>query len=93
MDAASQATAARGERVARLKDFFARNLRSYDLREDEDIFKLGFVSSLFALQLVEYVESEFSIEVADEDLDLANFRTLAAIASLVERKHAQSRAA
>jgi len=53
---------------------------------DEDIFSLGFVNSLLAMQLVAFVEKEFGVAVGDEDLDLDNFRTINSIAALVARK-------
>jgi methoxymalonate biosynthesis acyl carrier protein len=73
---------------ARIKTFLSRFFRQHDLQPDEDIFALGFVNSLLAMQLVNFVEKEFGITVEDEDLDLANFRSLAAMDALVERKRA-----
>ena len=68
------------------RTFLARSLQNHDLRDDDDIFALGFVNSLLAMQLVAFVEKEFGITVEDQDLDLDNFRTVNAIARLVERK-------
>jgi len=78
---------------SRIKSFLSRFFRQHDLQSDEDIFALGFVNSLLAMQLVTFVEKEFGITIEDEDLDLANFRTLAAIDALVERKRAPRAAA
>jgi methoxymalonate biosynthesis acyl carrier protein len=77
----------------RIKTFLSRFFRQHDLQPDEDIFALGFVNSLLAMQLVNFVEKEFGVTVADEDLDLDNFRTLAAMDALVERKRAAAAAA
>ena len=55
----------------------------------QDIFSLGFVNSLFAMQLVLFVEKEFHLDVSNEDLDIDIFRTVNAIATLIEQKHAQ----
>jgi methoxymalonate biosynthesis acyl carrier protein len=77
---------------ARIKIFLSRFFRQHDLQPDEDIFALGFVNSLLAMQLVNFVEKEFAIAVEDEDLDLANFRSLAAMDALVERKRAAAAA-
>lgn len=76
------------DRKIKIKQFLARFLRDHDLQDGEDIFALGFVNSLLALQLVQFVEKEFGITVEDEDLDLDNFRSLNAIDALVERKSA-----
>jgi methoxymalonate biosynthesis acyl carrier protein len=81
------------EAQAKIKAFLSRFFRQHDLKPDEDIFALGFVNSLLAMQLVNFVEKEFGITIEDEDLDLANFRTLQAIDALVERKRTASAAA
>lgn len=73
---------------ARIRDFIARHVRGYDLRDDEDIFASGFVNSMFAMQLVQFVEQEFGVAVENEDLEIDNFRSVNAIAALVERKAA-----
>jgi methoxymalonate biosynthesis acyl carrier protein len=73
---------------SRIKTFLSRFFRQHDLQPDEDIFALGFVNSLLAMQLVTFVEKEFGVTIEDEDLDLANFRSLSAIDALVERKRA-----
>ncbi len=57
-----------------------------DLQDSDDIFALGFVNSLFAMQLVTFIESRFGVTIEDEDLDIDNFRSVNALADLVERK-------
>ena len=71
---------------SKIKEFLSRFFKNHDLQPDEDIFALGFVNSLLAMQLVAFVEKEFGVSVGDEDLDLDNFRTINAIAKLVEKK-------
>jgi acyl carrier protein len=73
---------------AKIQAFIAKFFQHVELQDDEDIFALGFINSLFAMQLVLFVESEFGITVENEDLDLDNFRTLNAIAHFIERKKA-----
>ena len=72
----------------KIKVFLSRFFQNHDLKEDEDIFALGFVNSLFAMQLVLFVEQEFKIAVENEDLDLENFKTINAIARFIEQKTA-----
>lgn len=72
----------------KIKQFLARFFQNYDLQNDEDIFALGFVNSLFAMQLVLFVEQEFRISVGNEDLDIDNFRTVDALTNLIRRKKA-----
>jgi acyl carrier protein len=73
---------------AKVKEFLARFFKNHDLQPEEDIFALGFVNSLLAMQLVAFVEKEYGITVEDDDLDLDNFRSIRAIAGLVARKSA-----
>jgi len=59
---------------------------SVEVADDVDVFASGLVNSLFAMQLVLFIESEFAVKVENDDLDYDNFRTLNAIAGFVERK-------
>ena len=71
---------------AQVKTFLARVIPDHELRDDEDIFAAGYVDSLFAMQLVLFVEKQFNIAVEEADMDTDNFRTVDAIARLVEHK-------
>lgn len=75
---------------AKIKEFLSRFFKNHDLQPDEDIFALGFVNSLLAMQLVAFVEKEFGVRVEDDDLDLDNFRSINAISGLVSRKSGPS---
>ena len=75
-------------RKVKIKEFLSRFFRNHELTDDEDIFALGFVNSLLAMQLVQFVEKEFSITIDDDDLDLDNFRTIDNIDQLIEKKSA-----
>lgn len=76
-----------GEAIkAAIRGFLSRSFDTDGLADDADIFALGFVTSLFAMQLVEFLESEFTIAVESEDLEIANFESLRAITGFVERK-------
>jgi methoxymalonate biosynthesis acyl carrier protein len=74
------------ETQTKIKEFLSRFFKSHDLQPGDDIFALGFVNSLLAMQLVAFVEKEFGIAVQDDDLDLDNFRSIEAISRLVARK-------
>ncbi|HEX2091036.1 MAG TPA: acyl carrier protein [Longimicrobiaceae bacterium] len=76
------------ENKVRVRDFIGRHIRGHELTDDEDIFASGFVNSMFAMQLVNFVEQTFGIVVENEDLEIDNFRSVNAIAALVERKTA-----
>jgi acyl carrier protein len=76
------------ERRTKIKSFLSRYLRNQDVGDDEDIFALGFVNSLFAMQLVLFVEQEFDVIVENEDLEIENFASVNALLGLIERKTA-----
>jgi acyl carrier protein len=59
-----------------------------EIADDQDIFALGFVNSLFAMELVMFIEQRFDFQIANEDLQLSNFRTVAAMERLVARNDA-----
>jgi methoxymalonate biosynthesis acyl carrier protein len=68
------------------RGFMTRSFDGREVNDDDDIFALGFANSLFAMQLVAFVEGEFRIEIDSDDLEIDNFRSVAAISGLVERK-------
>jgi methoxymalonate biosynthesis acyl carrier protein len=66
--------------------FLSQYFKNHNLTDDEDIFARGFINSLFAMQLVTFIEKEFEIKIGPEDLDFDNFKTINAICALIERK-------
>ena len=64
----------------RIRDYFGKVI-SDPINDDDDIFHLGLVDSLFALQLLAFVEGEFSIVAERDDLNIRNF-------SSIKRTHA-----
>lgn len=71
---------------ARIAGYLSRFIPVHDLKDDDDIFELGFVSSMFAMQLVSFVEHEFGITVENEDMELEYFRSIGALDAFVTRK-------
>ena len=69
-----------------IRTFLAKYFKDYDLQDDEDIFSLGFVTSLFAMQIVLFVEQQMNIALANEELQLDNFRTINAMTDLIMSK-------
>jgi len=70
----------------KIKTFLGRFFQNRELGDNDDIFALGFVNSLLALQLVTFLQKEFGITIEDEDLELDNFRTISNMDALIERK-------
>lgn len=69
-----------------IRAFINAAINNHELLDDEDIFEAGYINSLFAMQLVLFVEEKFQLVVENEDLELDNFRSVNALAHLVERK-------
>ncbi|KLD69259.1 hypothetical protein Y887_17800 [Xanthomonas pisi DSM 18956] len=69
----------------RITRYVTDRIGSYVAGHD-DIFKLGLVDSLFAMQLVLFVEHEFQLVVEGEELDLDNFCSIDAMSAYVHRK-------
>ena len=69
-----------------IRGFMSRSFDGRTVGDEDDIFALGFANSLFAMQLVAFVEGHFRIDIDSDDLEIENFRSVAAISGLVERK-------
>ena len=74
------------ENKAIIKSFLSRYIRNHNLNDDTDIFGGGLVNSLFAMQLIAFLEKEFAITIENRDLKLDNFRSINAMASFIETK-------
>lgn len=77
----------------KIKIFLFQYIRNQTVEDDTDIFAGGFVSSLFAMQLITFLEKEFAITIENEDLNLDNFRSINALALLVVKKAGKKTAA
>ncbi|MEU8683411.1 acyl carrier protein [Streptomyces sp. NPDC048611] len=71
---------------SRVREFLGRYISGQDIADDEDMFAGGYVNSLFVMQLVMFVDEELGAPVEDDDLDMANFRSVEAIVGFVVRK-------
>lgn len=69
-----------------IREFISRSFDGQAIADGDDIFALGFANSLFAMQLVAFVQNAFGIEIESDDLEMDNFRSIQAISRLVERK-------
>lgn len=56
-----------------------------DIQNDTDLFKGGYVNSLFALEIVMFLEKEFKIKIKNKDITEKNFKTIDAMAAVVEK--------
>jgi len=56
------------------------------LTDDYPLIERGVVDSMGILNIVSFVESEFGIEVRDDELLQGNFGTISSIARLIDSK-------
>lgn len=69
-----------------IKSFLSKHIKDCDFGDDQNFFTSGILTSMFAMQLLVYVENNFDIKVENKDLDLKNFSTLNAIGDFIDRK-------
>jgi acyl carrier protein len=73
----------------RVRDFIVEDLRwrgdRSALTDDYPLLENGVIDSLGLFRIVEFLESQFGVEIDDNELVPTNFATLAAITRLAER--------
>ena len=57
--------------------------------DSDDLFAEGYVNSLFAMQIVRFIQSQFDLTLTAEDMNFDNFRTIGGIVQFVESKLAR----
>lgn len=70
----------------KVHEYILQNISLDDLDDDLEIFNEGLVSSLFAIELMTFIEQNFIIKVTMEDLDIDNFKSVSSITQFVEYK-------
>ena len=77
-----------------IRKFIEVNLIIFDdeaqFSDSDNIFELGFVNSLFAMKVLNYIENEFNITVSNEDIDIKNFSSVENIVGFINRKRKTS---
>lgn len=78
----------------KIRTFINENLLVYEskdsLTDDTDIFKMGYVNSLFSMKLMNFIEETFEIVLDYDDIDIDNFKTIENIVTLVSRKKGEN---
>ena len=69
-----------------IRNYLMKTIKVTDIDDEENLFENGLVQSLFALQLVTFVEDTFQIRVENHELDLVNFCSIEEMAKFVESK-------
>lgn len=77
---------------AKIRDFIRQNFlfgSDDKIGENDSLLDRGIIDSTGAMELVSFLENEFSIEVGDRDLVPENLDSVAAITAFVMRKTAE----
>lgn len=67
-------------------EFVAQHVGGERFADDDDMFAAGRINSLFAVQLVMWVERTYGVIVQGADLDIGNFRTVADVARFIDSR-------
>lgn len=78
------------EAKAKIRNYIESNLSVFEddvsFSDEDNIFQMGFVNSLFAMKLLNFVQQEFEIEIDDSDIDLKNFSSINNVINLIKSK-------
>lgn len=73
-----------------LREFISRELPGgrppEELTDDLPLIRERVIDSLGIFQLVAFIESEFGVEIDDDEVVLENFETIAALVDFIESK-------
>ena len=70
----------------KIYEYILQNIHLNAFDYDLDIFQEGLVSSLFAIELMTFLEKNFAVKVTMEDLDMNNFKSVNSITQFIEYK-------
>lgn len=69
-----------------IMEFLKKYFDVSKVNKDDNIFELGFVNSLFAMQMVSFIENEFDFEISNDELNLDNFKSINSILAFIDSK-------
>lgn len=67
-------------------EFLGKYFDVSKVNKDDNIFELGFVNSLFAMQMVSFLENEFDFEISNDELNLDNFKSINSLLAFIDSK-------
>lgn len=68
----------------KIRDYISRAAFDSNFKDDDNLFELGVVHSLFAVQLILFIEKEFDIELDEDEINFDNIKSINDIADLIE---------
>ncbi len=70
----------------KIRSFIVNSVKIPDLKSDDNLFETGIVNSLFAIQMMTFLEKTFRIQVTTDDLLMENFKSVDSATSFVLHK-------
>ena len=70
----------------KLLDFIGRYLDLKKIEDTTDFISEGLVNSLFAMQLIMFLEERFQIVITNEDMQADNFSSIRALEQFIIKK-------
>lgn len=70
----------------KIREFLGTFINESSVADNDNIFESGLLNSLFAMQLVSFVEDEFEISIGNEELDIDNFKDINSIVAFINSK-------
>ncbi|MGB8453581.1 MAG: acyl carrier protein [Anaerocolumna sp.] len=71
---------------AKVRKFIQKYSKKDNIEDNQNLFEMSFANSLFAMQLILFIENEFGLAVASEDIGIDNFDTVDKICSFIHSK-------
>lgn len=69
----------------KVQRFLEPALKGQVIDDDENIFELGLVHSLFAMQIILFIEKEFNLELEPDEMKLEELSSIDSIVSMISR--------
>lgn len=70
----------------KVKEFIYKLNKNSPLDEDDNLFQTGIVNSLFAIQLIMFIEKTFNIKISASEINPDNFFSINKITEFIEEK-------
>lgn len=73
-----------------IRKFIYKNLvnkgEDITISDDDNIFANGYVNSLFAMMLIDFIEKKYDVSIPPEDIEIDNFNTVNNICNLIMKQ-------
>jgi methoxymalonate biosynthesis acyl carrier protein len=70
-----------------VRTFILSSVNVPGIDDADDLFETGIVNSLFAVQLMTFIEKTFGVSVTRDDLDIENFKSIVATSEFISKKN------